>query len=93
MARNMSASILGKTFGFWLYKDMKDIAMLQQNLHHSHPFVTLPNIGINEEETKNALITVIISFFKNKNAAFKTFEQYKLVRTFTNVKNSDKPPF
>ncbi|MDP1420453.1 tyrosine-type recombinase/integrase [Peribacillus simplex] len=47
---------LRNTFGNWFYKATKDIAMLQQILHHSHPSVTLRYKGINEEEkqcTKN----------------------------------------
>jgi integrase len=46
---------LRKTFGYWFYKETRDIAMLQGILNHSHPSVTLRYIGITEEETNNVL--------------------------------------
>ncbi|MFB7637391.1 tyrosine-type recombinase/integrase [Peribacillus butanolivorans] len=45
---------LRKTFGYWFYKASQDFAMLQQILHHSHPFV-LRLYRITEEETHNVL--------------------------------------
>jgi integrase len=44
-----------KTFGYWLYKETKDVALLQQVLNHSKPQVTLTYIGINKEEKDNIL--------------------------------------
>ena len=39
-----------KTFGYWFYKQYKDVAMLQDILNHSKPAVTLRYIGITAEE-------------------------------------------
>ncbi|MBJ8031899.1 tyrosine-type recombinase/integrase [Bacillus cereus group sp. N21] len=46
-----------KTFGYWFYKQTKDIAMLQELLNHSTPQITLTYIGINKEEKDNILDT------------------------------------
>jgi len=39
-----------KTFGYWHYKQFKDIAALQKILNHSHPQITLNYIGITNEQ-------------------------------------------
>lgn len=39
-----------KTFGYWHYKQFKDIAELQKILNHSHPEITLNYIGITNEQ-------------------------------------------
>ncbi|MDR4919083.1 tyrosine-type recombinase/integrase [Bacillus pseudomycoides] len=44
-----------KTFGYWFYKQTKDVAMLQDILNHSTPQITLKYIGINKEEEDNIL--------------------------------------
>lgn len=44
-----------KTFGYWFYKQEKDIAKLQGILNHSTPQVTMRYIGITEEETRESL--------------------------------------
>lgn len=44
-----------KTFGYWHYKQFKDVAELQMILNHAHPKVTLRYIGILEEEVENNL--------------------------------------
>jgi integrase len=46
-----------KTFGYWFYKQSKDVAMLQDILNHSKPQITLTYIGINKEEKDNILDT------------------------------------
>uniref|UniRef100_UPI00402AF1AB tyrosine-type recombinase/integrase n=1 Tax=Bacillus sp. DX2.2 TaxID=3073452 RepID=UPI00402AF1AB len=46
-----------KTFGYWFYKQTKDVAMLQEILNHSTPQITLKYIGINKEEKDNILDT------------------------------------
>lgn len=38
-----------KTFGYWHYKQFKDVAILQDILNHSAPSVTLRYIGINDD--------------------------------------------
>jgi len=40
---------LRKTFGYWHYKQYKDVALLQEIFNHSAPSVTLRYIGINED--------------------------------------------
>jgi integrase len=44
-----------KTFGYWFYKQTRDIAKLQQILNHSHPEITLRYIGITQEEIEDSL--------------------------------------
>ncbi len=44
-----------KTFGYWFYKQTRDIAKLQAILNHSHPQITLTYIGITSEEIENSL--------------------------------------
>ncbi|HQM85436.1 MAG TPA: tyrosine-type recombinase/integrase, partial [bacterium] len=39
---------LRKTFGFHLYQQKKDVALLQYLFNHSSPSVTLRYIGINQ---------------------------------------------
>ena len=46
-----------KTFGYWFYKQTKDVAMLQDILNHSTPQITLKYIGINKEEKDHVLDT------------------------------------
>ena len=44
-----------KTFGYWFYKQYKDVAALQDILNHSKPAVTLRYIGITAEEIEAKL--------------------------------------
>ena len=44
-----------KTFGYWFYKQTKDVAKSQAILNHSHPQITLTYIGITEEEIEDSL--------------------------------------
>jgi integrase len=44
-----------KTFGYWFYKETKDIAKLQMILNHSKPEITLLYIGITQEEIEDSL--------------------------------------
>jgi integrase len=44
-----------KTFGYWHYKQFKDVAALQSILNHSHPQITLKYIGITSEEIEENL--------------------------------------
>jgi integrase len=39
-----------KTFGYWFYKQTKDVVKLQTLLNHSRPDITLRYIGITDEE-------------------------------------------
>lgn len=49
-----------KTFGYWHYKQFKDVAELQMIFNHAHPKVTLTYIGILEEEVENNLKSFIL---------------------------------
>lgn len=40
---------LRKTFGYWHYKQHKDVAILQDIFNHSAPSITLKYIGINDD--------------------------------------------
>ncbi|WP_462413646.1 site-specific integrase [Neobacillus sp. Marseille-QA0830] len=51
---------LRKTFGYWYYKKHKDVATLQEMFNHSAPSVTLQYIGINKENTDEALEDFIL---------------------------------
>ncbi|AQQ55625.1 tyrosine-type recombinase/integrase [Planococcus lenghuensis] len=46
---------LRKTFGYWHYKQFRDVAELQTILNHTHPEVTLRYIGISDETIENNL--------------------------------------
>lgn len=49
-----------KTFGYWFYKQTKDVAKLQSLLNHSHPKITLRYIGITDEEIENDLNNFVL---------------------------------
>lgn len=49
-----------KTFGYWFYKQTKDVAKLQSILNHSHPEITLRYIGITEEEIEEDLLNFVL---------------------------------
>ncbi|MFS0662372.1 site-specific integrase [Niallia alba] len=44
-----------KTFGYWYYKQTKDVAYLMKIFNHSSQSVTLRYIGIEQEEIDNTL--------------------------------------
>jgi len=45
-----------KIFGYWFYKQSKDVAKLQIILNHSHPEITLKYIGITDEEIEDSFL-------------------------------------
>lgn len=49
-----------KTFGYWHYKQFKDVAELQKILNHAHPEVTLNYIGITDEQIENHLNSFVL---------------------------------
>jgi integrase len=55
MPDGIGTHTMRKTFGYWYYKQSKDIATLQSILNHSHPKITLRYIGITDEEIENSL--------------------------------------
>lgn len=50
MPDGIGTHTMRKTFGYWHYKQFKDVAELQMILNHSHPRITLDYIGITEEQ-------------------------------------------
>lgn len=46
---------LRKTFGYWHYKQYKDVAILQDIFNHSAPSITLRYIGINDDVKDNTI--------------------------------------
>ena len=44
-----------KTFGYWHYRQHKDVALLQQVFGHSAPSITLRYIGINDDVVDKSL--------------------------------------
>lgn len=51
---------LRKTFGYWFYKQTKDVALLQEIFSHSAPSITLRYIGINQDTIDEALEDFIL---------------------------------
>lgn len=49
---------LRKTFGYWAYKDGKDITIIQKLLNHASPSVTLAYIGITQDELDDVYLTL-----------------------------------
>lgn len=49
-----------KSFGYWHYKQFKDVAELQTILNHSHPKITLRYIGITDEQIENHLSDFVL---------------------------------
>jgi len=49
-----------KTFGYWHYKQFKDVAQLQMILNHDKPSTTLIYIGITNEEIEDNLNTFLL---------------------------------
>lgn len=49
-----------KTFGYWFYKQTRDIAKLQHILNHTKPEVTLRYIGITAEEIEDSLSEFVL---------------------------------
>jgi len=47
--REIGTHTLRKTFGYHLYQATKDVAMLQDILNHSDPYITLKYIGVNQD--------------------------------------------
>lgn len=51
---------LRKTYGYWHYKQFKDVAELQMILNHSHPQITLDYIGITDEQIENNMKSFVL---------------------------------
>lgn len=57
MPDGIGTHTLRKTFGYWHYKQFRDIAELQNILNHTHPQITLRYIGITDEQIESNLKT------------------------------------
>ena len=57
---NIGTHTLRKTFGYFHYKQYKDVAMLQKIFNHSSPAITLRYIGIEEDEIFNSYLNFIL---------------------------------
>ena len=60
MAKQLGLSEIGthtmrKTFGYWHYKQNKDVAILQDIFNHSSPSITMRYIGINDDVKDESL--------------------------------------
>lgn len=53
--KNIGTHSMRKTFGYMLYSQTKDIALLQDLLNHSSPAVTLRYIGLSQENQDIAI--------------------------------------
>ena len=53
---NIASHSLRKTFGYFMYKNTNNLAMVQKELNHSSQAVTLRYIGIEEEMIDNAVM-------------------------------------
>lgn len=60
MAEGIGTHTMRKTFGYWHYKQFKDVAQLQMILNHAHPEITLRYIGITAEEIENNLSNFVL---------------------------------
>lgn len=60
IADGIGTHTLRKTFGYWHYKQFRDVAELQKILNHSHPEITLKYIGITDEQIENNLKSFVL---------------------------------
>jgi integrase len=49
---------LRKTFGYWAYKEGKDLTLIQKLLNHGSPAVTLAYIGITQEQLDDVYLSL-----------------------------------
>lgn len=55
---NIGTHTLRKTFGYHMYQDHKDPAMLQDIFNHSSEYITLKYIGVNQDAIDKAMNTL-----------------------------------
>jgi integrase len=60
MPDGIGTHTMRKTFGYWFYKQTKDVAELQMILNHSHPNITLKYIGITDEQIENNMRNFVL---------------------------------
>lgn len=49
---------LRKTFGYWAYKEGKDITLIQKLLNHASPSVTLAYVGITQDQLDEVYLSL-----------------------------------
>jgi integrase len=49
---------LRKTFGYWAYKEGKDITLIQKLLNHASPSVTLAYVGITQDQLDDVYLSL-----------------------------------
>lgn len=49
---------LRKTFGYWAYKEGKDLTLIQKLLNHASPSITLSYIGITQDELDDVYLSL-----------------------------------
>jgi integrase len=49
---------LRKTFGYWAYKEGKDITLIQKLLNHASPAITLAYIGITQDQLDEVYLSL-----------------------------------
>nr|WP_054549343.1 site-specific integrase [Lysinibacillus sphaericus] len=52
--KEIGTHTLRKTFGYLVYQNEKDVALLQDIFNHSAPYITLKYIGVNQDAINNA---------------------------------------
>lgn len=52
--KEIGTHTLRKTFGYLVYQNEKDVALLQDIFNHSAPYITLKYIGVNQDAIENA---------------------------------------
>lgn len=52
--KEIGTHTLRKTFGYLVYQNDKDVALLQDIFNHSAPYITLKYIGVNQDAIQNA---------------------------------------
>lgn len=52
--KEIDTHTLRKTFGYLVYQNDKDVALLQDILNHSAPYITLKYIGVNQDAIQEA---------------------------------------
>ncbi|MGG4041450.1 tyrosine-type recombinase/integrase, partial [Bacillus smithii] len=60
MSDGIGTHTMRKTFGYWFYKQTKDIATLQKIFNHSSQEITLRYIGVTDEEIENSLYNFVL---------------------------------
>lgn len=53
--KNIATHTMRKTFGYFFYKETKDIGTLMKILNHSSQSITLRYIGVEEEQVKESM--------------------------------------